>query len=83
MKLVTFYVVKDGSRDLLAKDTAISFKVLKLGVEVSTVSKKCFPNLKNVKLVITIDRTIKPVTQSCRRVRIPLEDIINKKVMNS
>lgn len=32
----TFYVVKDGTQDLLGKDTAILLKVLKLGLEVNS-----------------------------------------------
>ncbi|XP_063391875.1 uncharacterized protein LOC134677371 [Cydia fagiglandana] len=32
----TFYVVKEGTRDLLGKDTAIALKVLKLGIEVNS-----------------------------------------------
>lgn len=80
MQTGTFYVVKGGSRDLLGKDTAISLKVLKLGLEVNVVSENAFPKMKNVKLDITIDRAIKPVAQPCRRVPIPLEEKINNKI---
>ena len=76
----TFYVIKDGTRDLLGKDTAISLKVLKLGLEINTVSFDSFPKLKDFQLNISIDKTIKPVYQPCRRVPIPLEEKINKKI---
>lgn len=75
----TFYVIKDGTRDLLGKDTAILLQVLKLGVEVNSVSES-FPKIKNVLLDIFIDKTVKPIAQPCRRVPIPLEEKIDKKI---
>lgn len=76
----TFYVVKGGTRDLLGKDTAMSLKVLKLGLGVYQVSDNSFPKIKNIQLHISIDKTVKPVAQPCRRVPIPLEEKINDKI---
>ncbi|XP_052744494.1 uncharacterized protein K02A2.6-like [Bicyclus anynana] len=80
VQTATFYVVKDGTRDLLGKDTAISLKVLKLGLEINAVSETSFPKIKNVELNISINKLLKPVAQPCRRVPIPLEEKINKKI---
>ncbi|KAG6440823.1 hypothetical protein O3G_MSEX001465 [Manduca sexta] len=76
----TFYVVKGGTRDLLGKETAIALKVLKLGLEVNSVSVNSFPKIKDVVLNISINKTMKPIAQPCRRVPIPLEEKINKKI---
>lgn len=76
----TFYVVKDGTRDLLGKDTAISLKVLKIGLGINLVSESSFPKMKDIQLTISIDKSVKPVAQPCRRVPIPLEEKINSKI---
>lgn len=39
-----------------------------------------FPKLKDIQLEIAIDQSVKPVCQPVRRVPIPLEDKINKKI---
>lgn len=79
-QVATFYVIKDGTRDLLGKDTAMLLGVLKLGLEVNQVSVSNFPKIKDLQLNISIDKTVKPKTQPYRRVPIPLEDKINKKI---
>lgn len=43
-----FYVIKNGSRDLLGKDSTIALKVLRLGFEVQNVSTDHFPKFKQV-----------------------------------
>lgn len=75
----TFYVVKNGTRNLLGKDTAIKLGVLKLGIGVNAVDGR-FPKFKDVQIHIPIDTSVKPVSQPCRRVPIPLESKINKKI---
>lgn len=68
----TFYVVKGGTRNLLGKDTAIKLDVLRVGLGVNAV-EGTFPKMKDVQIHIPIDKSIKPVSQPCRRVPIPLE----------
>lgn len=77
----TFYVIKDGTRNLLGKETALALKVLKLGVSVNnTIENSSFPKFKDIQLEIAIDTTVKPVCQPNRRVPIPLEGKINNKI---
>lgn len=76
----TFYVVRNGTRNLLGKDTSLALNILKLGVSINTVSYNQFPKFKNIELDIAIDSTIRPVCQPIRRVPIPLENKINEKI---
>ncbi|CAK1596120.1 unnamed protein product [Parnassius mnemosyne] len=78
--LTKFYVIENGSRNLLGKETAISLDVLKLGFVVNSIEEKQYPKFKDVQLNITIDKTVPPVCQPYRRVPIPLELRINKKI---
>lgn len=64
----TFYVVKNGTKCLLGKDTATKLGVLKVGLGVNALDGT-FPKFSSVK----------PISQPCRRVPIPLETKINKK----
>lgn len=75
----TFYVVKNGTKCLLGKDTATKLGVLKVGLGVNALDGT-FPKFKNVKIHIPIDESVKPISQPCRRVPIPLETKINKKI---
>ncbi|XP_060808134.1 uncharacterized protein LOC132903569 [Amyelois transitella] len=75
----TFYVVKGGTKNLLGKDTAIKLGVLRVGLGINMVNTK-FPKFKDVKITIPIDETIKPVSQPCRRIPVPLESKINDKI---
>lgn len=83
-RLSTFYVIEDGTRDLLGKETAVDLKVLKLGLEINMVSEPKvvipFPKFKGIKLDIAIDNTVTPVSQPCRRIPVPLEERVNKKI---
>lgn len=75
-----FYVIENGSRNLLGKETSISLGVLKIGFDVNSVELTQFPKFKDIQLEITIDKTVPPVCQPYRRVPIPLESKINKKI---
>ncbi|CAH1999205.1 unnamed protein product, partial [Acanthoscelides obtectus] len=78
----TFYVVQNGTRNLFGKDTAKSLGVLRIGIsaqsEVNAIS--AFPKFKNVVVDIPIDQSIKPVIQPYRRIPIPLETRVLKKI---
>lgn len=64
----TFYVVINGTRNLLGKTTAISLGVLKIGsnAEVNQVYTGKFPKFKDVLIQLPIDNSIPPVSQPYR-----------------
>nr|CAI5858972.1 unnamed protein product [Callosobruchus analis] len=80
-KNATFYVIKEGTRNLLGKQTAISLGVLRIGLNVNNINNiEPFPKIKNVVINIPIDKSVQAVSQPYRRVPIPLEEKINKKI---
>ncbi|XP_072936215.1 uncharacterized protein [Epargyreus clarus] len=78
----TVYVIKEGSRDLLGKDTALRLGVLKLGIGINEIthSSKPFPKFKDVLVEIPVDEKCKPVSQPYRRIPIPIEDKVERKI---
>lgn len=76
----TFYVIKNGKRNLLGKDSATKLGVLKVGLGINAIEQGVFPKFRDVQIHIPIDETVKPVSQPCRRVPIPLENKINTKI---
>ncbi|CAH2101616.1 unnamed protein product [Euphydryas editha] len=78
----TVYVIKEGSRDLLGKETAIRLGVLKLGIGINeiTQSPKPFPKFKDVLVEIPVDENCKPVSQPYRRIPIPIENKVERKI---
>lgn len=76
----TFYVIKNGTKNLLGKDTAKSVGVLRIGVDAHVNAIFSFPKIKDVVVTIPIDESIKPVIQPYRRIPIPLESRVNKKI---
>lgn len=78
----TVYVINNGTRDLLGKETAIKLGVLKLGVEVNTVEQKYkpFPKFKDVLVEIPVNKKCQPVSQPYRRIPIPIEEKVENKI---
>ncbi|XP_049886625.1 uncharacterized protein K02A2.6-like [Pectinophora gossypiella] len=78
----TFYVVTNGTRNLLGKTTAMSLGVLKIGLnaEVNQINTEKFPKFKNILIQLPIDDSIPPVSQPYRRTPIPLEAKIGEKI---
>ncbi|PZC83729.1 hypothetical protein B5X24_HaOG207256 [Helicoverpa armigera] len=79
----TVYVIKNGTRDLLGKENAIQLGILKIGLQINAVSndvplEKAFPKFKGFQ--IPIDQNVKPVIQPYRRVPIPLEEKVARKL---
>lgn len=62
----------------MGKNTAISLGVLHLGTRINTV--ETFPKFKDTSINIPIDRKVKPVLQPYRRIPIPLEEKVNRKI---
>lgn len=76
----TFFVVKGGTRNLLGKHTAIALRVLKIGLGINQVEQQIFPKFKDVLIQIPIDESVKPIVQPYRRIPIPLEEKVDKKI---
>lgn len=76
-----FYVVEKGQTCLLGDATAKQLRVLKIGVNVNSVEKKePFACIKNVEVHIHMEPDAKPVIQPVRRLPIPLEAEVNRKL---
>ncbi|XP_055605879.1 uncharacterized protein K02A2.6-like [Uranotaenia lowii] len=77
-----FFVVKGGQRDILGDSTAKQLGVLKVGLHVNEVStqKKSFSKIKGVHAEIHMKDHVKPVFQPLRRVPIPIEEAVNRKL---
>lgn len=73
-----FYVVRDGTRNLLGKNTAIKLGVLQIGLHVNAIQP--FRKFKDVTIAIPIDKNVKPIIQPYRRIPIPLENKVNAKL---
>lgn len=77
-----FFVVNGGQKDLLGDTTAKHLGVLKIGLDVNQVDDQPVPfaKISGIQAHIRTDPHIKPVFQPLRRVPIPLEDNVNKKL---
>lgn len=77
-----FFVVNGGQKDILGDATAKKLGVLKVGIEVNNVDKemKPFSKIKGVKAQIRMMADARPVFQPVRRVPIPMEDAVNRKL---
>ncbi|XP_062550234.1 uncharacterized protein K02A2.6-like [Armigeres subalbatus] len=77
-----FYVVKGGQRSLLGDSTSKQLGILKVGLDAYQVSSevKPFSKIKDVQVQIHLDPNVKPVFQPIRRVPIPFEDAVNRKL---
>lgn len=68
----TIYVCAGGQTDLLGKEISIKLKLLKLGYEVQLCAsmnhESEFPKIPNVKAMIDIDTSVKPVVQRHRTI---------------
>lgn len=78
-KNATFYVIRNGTRDLLGKVSAIQLNALRVGIPVNNIST--FPKFKDITIQIPINKEISPVIQPYRRIPIPLEEKVNKKLI--
>lgn len=64
----TFYVIINGTRNLLGKNTATSLGVLKIGLnaEINQICTGKLPKFKDVLIQLSIDNSIPPVSQPYR-----------------
>ncbi|XP_052564009.1 uncharacterized protein K02A2.6-like [Culex pipiens pallens] len=77
-----FHVVAGGQRSLLGDRTSKELRILRIGVDVCSVASATepFTKIKDVQVQILMNPEVKPVCQPIRRVPIPLEDAVNKKL---
>lgn len=77
-----FYVVAGGQRSILGDETSKELGILRVGLDISHISSPTepFPKIKDVQVQIHTDPDIKPVFQPVRRVPIPLEAAVDKKL---
>ncbi|XP_053698782.1 uncharacterized protein K02A2.6-like [Sabethes cyaneus] len=74
--------VRKGA-NLLSRQTSMELGILKISAEVFNVSEaKEMPigKLKNVQVEIKVDRSITPIQQACRRLPIPLKEMVDRKI---
>ncbi|KAG5865353.1 hypothetical protein JTB14_037363 [Gonioctena quinquepunctata] len=79
--ITSFFVVDEGEFSILGKDLAKRLGVLKLGLGVNCIQDvSVFTKVKNVKVSLTIDKTVKPVQQPLRRVPVAVEALVEAKL---
>ena len=79
-EIATFFVVEEGQCCLLGNVTSKALGVLRVGVNSVDQSTKPFGKIKDVQVNVHMDPSFKPVFQPVRRVPIPLEAAVNKKL---
>lgn len=77
-----FFVIKGGQRSILGDQTAKQLGILQVGLQVNSIAHQVepFPKIKDVQVHIHTDPEVKPVFQPVRRVPIPLEAAVDKKL---
>ncbi|XP_062701591.1 uncharacterized protein K02A2.6-like [Aedes albopictus] len=80
----TFFVVKDGQRNLLGDSTSKNLGILKIGMEVNEITEDSemtpFPKIQGVQVRVQMDPDATPVFQPLRRVPLPLENAVSEKL---
>ncbi|XP_055527433.1 uncharacterized protein K02A2.6-like [Wyeomyia smithii] len=74
------FVVAGGQRCLLGDDTAKRLGVLKVGTNIDSIKIQPFTKIKGIKAHIRIDPQAVPVFQPMRRIPIPLEEAVGRKL---
>lgn len=66
--LSTFYVITNGTRNLLGKTSAMALGILKIGLnlQINHIDSGVFPKFKSVMIDLPIDDSIPPVSQPYR-----------------
>lgn len=78
-----FYVVKGRGKILIGRDTASAMGILKIGIEVNdidAIQTNKLGTIKDVVIDIPIKTDVAPVIQPYRRVPVPLEKLVDKKI---
>lgn len=79
-RLAGFYVVKDYGKILIGYETGVPLGVLKIGENVNQVEHGQLNKIKDFVVEIPINNEIKPVAQPYRRVPVPIEAAVDRKI---
>ncbi|XP_053691662.1 uncharacterized protein K02A2.6-like [Sabethes cyaneus] len=75
-----FFVVEGGQRCLLGDETAKQLGVLKVGLNINNIEVCPFSKMNGVSATIRIDTQAIPVYQPMRRIPVPLEEAVDRKL---
>ncbi|XP_055615055.1 uncharacterized protein LOC129761361 [Toxorhynchites rutilus septentrionalis] len=75
-----FFVVEGGQRCLLGDKTAKQLGVLKVGINMNNVEVYPFPKINGISAKIRIDSEAVPVYQPTRRIPVPLDEAVDRKL---
>ncbi|XP_055916386.1 uncharacterized protein LOC129949139 [Eupeodes corollae] len=76
-----FYVVKDYGKALIGYETGIPLGVMKIGENINQVEQQSsMSKIKGFVVDIPLKENVKPVAQPYRRVPVPLEEAVDKKI---
>lgn len=76
-----FYVIQGGTQCLVGNESAIELGIMKIGININKdTADSQFPKFKAVLVKLPINSKVLPVIQQYRRISIPLEELINKKL---
>lgn len=80
-RLADFYVVKDYGKILIGYETGIPLGVLKIGENVNQIEPESQLNkIKDFVVEIPINKDVKPVAQPYRRIPVPIEAAVDRKI---
>ncbi|XP_058458875.1 uncharacterized protein K02A2.6-like [Malaya genurostris] len=76
------FVIQGAQKCLLSKRTAEDLKILKVGLEVQTITQKKveFPKFPNVQVKLSIDYTVPPRKLAYLRIPVALENKVSQKL---
>lgn len=82
--IASVYVVNEGAKFLLGRDTAMALKVLKIGEDIDQVledkATRQFSKMKGIVVEIPLKENVKPVAQPYRRIPAPLQLKVDTKI---
>lgn len=79
--IADFYVLKDYGKVLIGYETGIPLGVLKIGENVNQITQtEQMSKIKDFVIDIPINPNVKPVIQPYRRIPVPLEAAVDKKI---
>lgn len=82
--IASVYVVHEGAKFLLGRDTATMLKVLKIGESINRITEKRathpFGKIKGIMVEIPLKENVKPVVQPYRRIPAPMQMKVDAKI---
>lgn len=82
--IASFYVVNEGAKFLLGRDTAMALKVLRIGESIDLVTENQMQmqlnKMKGIMVEIPLRADIRPVAQPYRRIPAPIQKKVDAKI---